>query len=87
MVPREYLNDDRGLVSLYLMPGKPLRVNICGNRGTIRLFESDVPQYILTAKFKGETKRECDFLNTPKYFPCYATDKGGNRTTYLHYSR
>ena len=81
----EYLNDDRGLVSLYLMPGKPLRVSVSGNRGKIRLFESDVPQYVLTAKFKGATKRECDYLNTPKYFACYATDKNGQRTTYRQF--
>ncbi len=81
----EYLNDDRGLVSLYLMPGKPLKVSVSGNRGKIRLFESDVPQYILTAKFKGATSRECDYLNTPKYFACYATDKNGQRTTYRQF--
>ena len=81
----EYLNDDRGVIGLYLKPGCDLQVNVSGSRQTEMLFDEEYTHYKLSAFFKGKTKKECEYLAIPTFYNYRYTDSEGKAVTYQQY--
>jgi len=81
----EYLNDDRGVVDLYLIPGNDLQVNVSGVFENKTFFGRAQNYYVLSSEFKGKTKKECEYLNIPTYYDYRFTDEQGKALSYQQY--
>ena len=59
----EYLGDKRGVMNLYLRPGKPLNVEVKGGMQKEEFMGQVVDQYKSVGTFTGVTKKECEYLS------------------------
>ena len=58
----EYLGDHRGLMNLYLIPGKPLTVDVKGGMQKMTFMGETRDVYKSQGTFKGASKKECEYL-------------------------
>lgn len=81
----EYLDEKKGSVRCYLIPGETLDVKITGADDEITIGGNIYPVYRLTPSFAGATKKECDYLNIPPYYNYVYKNADGTPVTYENY--